>query len=89
MNTSEHTVTTADDLVALTKDTGVREIVVPGTLANVPSIRLSPGQSLRGEDEHAERSRAVASPSLRVRRGNPAYPFVTVPRSSLHPEFLT
>jgi hypothetical protein len=44
---------TGDELLASMKDGAARQIVVRGTLSNVPSIRLSPGQSLRGEDERS------------------------------------
>jgi len=44
---------TVEELVAATKDTGVRRIAVRGDLANAPSIRLSPGQSLHGEGDGA------------------------------------
>lgn len=46
MQTVECAVSTVDALVAVTKDPGIQRIVVHGSLANVPSIRLSPGQSL-------------------------------------------
>jgi len=51
MNSPEKSVTTTDALVAATKDKGVRRIAVSGHLTNAPTIRLSPGQSLRGVDE--------------------------------------
>jgi len=54
VNSPEKSVTTVDELVAATKDTGVHHVVVRGSLANAPSIRLSPGQSLRGEDDVSE-----------------------------------
>jgi len=54
MNSPEKSVTTVDELVAATKDTGVHHVVVRGTLTNAPSIRLSPGQSLRGEGDGSE-----------------------------------
>lgn len=48
MNAREIAVTTVDELVAATKDTSVRRILVRGDLTDAPSVRLSPGQSLRG-----------------------------------------
>ena len=51
MNTDEKIATTVDELVALTKDASVRWIVVRSDLVKAPSVRLSPGQSLRGEGD--------------------------------------
>ncbi|HWM82721.1 MAG TPA: hypothetical protein VNQ56_11735 [Pseudolabrys sp.] len=53
MTISEKSVTTVDALVAATSDRSIQRIVVGGHLSDVPSISLSPGQSLRGSDEHA------------------------------------
>src|SRR5882757_7232128 len=50
MNASERTVETVEALVAATKDGSLRRIAVQGRLANAPSIRLSPGQAIRGVD---------------------------------------
>jgi hypothetical protein len=44
-------VATVEELIAATKDTGVNRIVVRGDLAEAPSIRLSPEQSLQGEGD--------------------------------------
>ncbi len=44
-------VATVDALVAAAKDKSIRHIVVNGNLADVPSIELSPGASLRGADD--------------------------------------
>jgi len=49
MSTLEKVAETVDELIALTKDAKIRLIVVRGDLAKTPSIRLSPGQSLRGD----------------------------------------
>lgn len=51
MHTNEKAATTVDELIALTKDTSVRWITVRGDLAKAPSVRLSPGQSLRGDGD--------------------------------------
>lgn len=51
MSSPEKSVTTTDALVAATKDKDVQRIAVSGHLTNVPTIRLSPRQSLRGVDE--------------------------------------
>jgi hypothetical protein len=53
MNSQEKTVSTADELVAATKDKGTHHIVVRGALLHAPSIRLAPGQSLRGDRDGA------------------------------------
>ena len=47
----EEAATAVDELLVLSKDKSVNQIVVRGELAGVPSIRVSPMQSLRGEDE--------------------------------------
>ncbi len=44
-------VQTVDSLVTATKDSSIHWIVIEKSLADVPSIRLSPGQSVRGADE--------------------------------------
>jgi hypothetical protein len=48
--TATKTATTVEQLVAATRDSAIRQIVVHGDWANTPSIRLSPGQTLRGEN---------------------------------------
>jgi hypothetical protein len=53
MAATEKAVATVDALVAATKERSVKQIVVSGSLANAPTISLSPGQSLRGEGEEA------------------------------------
>jgi hypothetical protein len=50
-NPQEKSVTTTDALVAATKDKGVQRIAVSGRLTDAPTLRLAPGQSLRGVDE--------------------------------------
>jgi hypothetical protein len=50
MNASERTVETVEALIAATKDGGLQRIAVKGNLANAPSVRLSPGQAIRGID---------------------------------------
>jgi hypothetical protein len=49
----ERVVATAAELVAATKDSSVQKITIRGNLSGAPSVRLSPGQTLRGADEHA------------------------------------
>ena len=48
MEKKEKTATTVEELAALTKDRNVGWITVRKNLSKVPSIRLLPGQSLRG-----------------------------------------
>jgi hypothetical protein len=48
MKAKEKTATTVEELAALTKDRNVGWITVRKNLSKVPSIRLLPGQSLRG-----------------------------------------
>ena len=70
MNTQEKSVTTVEELVAATKDTGIHHIVVRSSLANAPSVRLAPGQSLRGEGDHAQISFAAETDGLQVSSDN-------------------
>ncbi len=51
MNSDERSATTAEEFVALAADKNIRQIVVDGDLINVPSVRLAPGQVLRGQHE--------------------------------------
>lgn len=53
MNPHEKAIATVDELVAATKGATAGKIVVRGELANVPVIRLSPGQSLQGDGDNA------------------------------------
>ena len=53
MDSQNHTIATAEELVALTQQLDVRRIVIRDEIAGVPSLRLSPGQSLVGEGKHA------------------------------------
>ena len=48
--TTDHRVATTVELTV--RDPAARRIVVRGTLADAPSIRLAPGQILCGEDDH-------------------------------------
>src|SRR5258708_38059486 len=44
---------TAEQVVALTKEPRALHLVVCGNLANVPSFRLAPGQTLAGNGDNA------------------------------------
>ena len=70
MNQREHTANSVDELVALTKNADVRQIVVGGELTNVPELRLSPGQSLRGEDASSALSFKDGSDGIQLSSNN-------------------
>src|SRR5258708_12845021 len=53
MSSPPHFIATAEQLVALTKEPRARHLVVCGNLANVPSFRLAPGQTLAGNGDNA------------------------------------
>ena len=53
MTNREQIVSTVDALVAATKEESVDHITVRGKLANAPSVRLSPGQTMRGDGDDA------------------------------------
>ncbi len=53
MSSTEKMISTAGALVAASKDQSFRTLVVSGNLSDVAGFRLSPGQSLRGADDHA------------------------------------
>ena len=57
---------TVDALVAATNDGNVRKIAVKGRLANAPSIRLSPGQSLAGAGAEAGVTFAAGTDGLQL-----------------------
>jgi len=70
MNNFEKVATTVDELTALARDTNVRLIVVRGELAKAPSVRLSPGQSLRGDGDQARIAFADGSDGLQLSSDN-------------------
>ncbi len=70
METQEIVVATVDALIAATKDTSIKRIAVRGDLVAVPSIRLSPGQSLRGEDERCSVSFTEGGDGLQLSSHN-------------------
>jgi hypothetical protein len=53
MRETEKTVRSVDELAVAIAELSIKHIVVVGHLTDVPSIRLSPGQSLRGADGSA------------------------------------
>jgi len=64
------TAATVQQLVAATKAAGIHQIVVHGDLADVPSIRLAPGQSLRGESDGSRIAFAAGSDGLQLSSDN-------------------
>lgn len=54
MISEDRVVSSTDEFVAATKSSSVRRITIRGSLLGVPSVRLSPRQSLRGDSEGAE-----------------------------------
>ena len=70
MDDTEKSATTAKELVALTKNRRVRRIVVKGDLSDVPSVRLAPGQCLRGKDERSSITFAAGSDGLQLSSDN-------------------
>ena len=63
-------VTTIAELVRATRDTGIRRIIVRGDLADAPSIRLSPGQSLQGEGDETKIAFAAGTDGLQLSSDN-------------------
>lgn len=63
-------VTTADQLVTATQDASIHQIVVHGSLTNAPSVRLSPGQTLRGEHDGSQITFIPGSDGLQLSSDN-------------------
>lgn len=53
MSTEQRHVSTTAELLAAASDPGVRHIAVAAELSDVPTLRLSPHQTLAGADEHS------------------------------------
>jgi hypothetical protein len=70
MNENEKSATTVEELVTLAKDTSVRRIAVLGALTKAPSVRLSPGQTLRGEGDQARITFADGIDGLQISSDN-------------------
>ena len=62
--------TTVEELVAATKDTGIRRILARGDLANAPSIRLSPEQFLQGDGDESKIAFAPMTDGLQLSSDN-------------------
>jgi hypothetical protein len=70
MTSAEKVVSTSDALVTATRDKGVRHVVVRGKLMDVPSFNLSPGQSLRGDDDGAVIAFAAGGDGVQLSSNN-------------------
>lgn len=70
MSSTPQWVATSEELVALTKDPVARSLVVRGNLANVPSVRLAPGQTLTGEGDNASLSFVKGGDGLQLSSDN-------------------
>ena len=70
MNSNEKSAATAEEFVALTKDKSIQRIVVVGDLINVPSVRLAPGQLLRGQHERSSVTFAAGVDGLQLSSDN-------------------
>jgi hypothetical protein len=64
------TATTVEQLIAATKDAGIHQIVVHGDLVGAPTIRLSAGQSLRGEGDTSRITFAAGSDGIQLSSDN-------------------
>ncbi len=53
MNATQELVATLEQLLAAAANPNVHGVVVCGQIADVPSLRLAPGQIIEGENEHA------------------------------------
>jgi hypothetical protein len=69
MSALEKWVTTSDALVAAIGE-GIGKVVVSGRLSNVPSLHLSPGQSLRGAAEDSKIAFADAADGVELTSDN-------------------
>lgn len=70
MQPESRTAATVDELVALTGESNVRQIVVTGRLTGAPTIQLSPGQSLRGAGDGAAIAFADGADGVRLSSDN-------------------
>src|SRR5258707_3366659 len=70
MSSPPQFIATAEQLVALTQEPRARHLVVCGNLANVPSFRLAPGQTLTGNGDNASISFAKDVDGLQLSSDN-------------------
>ncbi|MEZ0167853.1 hypothetical protein [Microvirga sp. TS319] len=66
MKSPDDAVTMLDALIMATRGGSIRRIVISGAMANAPTVRLSPGQSLRGADEQSFISFADGNDGLQL-----------------------
>jgi hypothetical protein len=70
MSSPPQLIATAEQLIALTKEPRARHLVVCGNLANVPSLRLAPGQTLTGDGDNASISFVKGVDGLQLSSNN-------------------
>ncbi|HEX9067455.1 MAG TPA: hypothetical protein VF807_01710, partial [Ktedonobacterales bacterium] len=70
MSVSEHAASTIEELVGLTRDAAVGSIIIRGEISSPTSVRLAPGQSLRGEDAQAKIIFAPGSEGIELSSDN-------------------
>src|SRR5258708_13201711 len=70
MSSPPQFIATVEQLVALTKEPRARQLVVCGNIANVPSIRLAPGQTLTGNGDNASISFVMGVDGLQLSSNN-------------------
>jgi hypothetical protein len=70
MSTEEKWVTTTEAFVAAANDRSVKRVVISGRLANAPSIRLSPGQSLCGAADESTITFSLDSDGVQLSSDN-------------------
>jgi hypothetical protein len=70
MSASSIIVSSVAELVRAAQDTGIRQIVVSGELADVPTLRLSPGQVLLGQGDDAALRFAAGIDGLQLTTDN-------------------
>jgi hypothetical protein len=69
MSQAQHIVSTVSDLLAALGDAATQLVIVSGGLHDVPSLQLSPGQSIVGRDDAALRF-APGQDGVRLSRDN-------------------
>lgn len=70
MTSQEVLVSTPDELMAAVENPSVQSIMAHGHLLGAPSFRLSPGQSLRGEDDQSDITFAIGAEGVQLSSDN-------------------
>jgi hypothetical protein len=70
MSVSKHVASTIEELAGLASDPSVGAIVIHGEISSPSSVRLAPGQSLRGEDPEAKIIFAPGSDGIELSSDN-------------------